>query len=105
MARPTVLTPEMQQQIITVLGSGVPIKDMCAFVGITETTYYAWMDRGRKARKGDDLFVEFSKSATAARVRARVGAVAVIRKSIQDGDSEDARWFLERSDQIGRAHV
>jgi hypothetical protein len=25
-------------------------------------------------------------------------ALWLLRKSIQDGDSEDARWFLERSD-------
>jgi len=98
MARPTDLTPEVHQQLIQALSSGVPIKDACAFVGISETAYYNWMDRGRKARKGDERFVEFSQSATRARVMARVGAVAVIRKSVQDGNSEDARWFLERSD-------
>lgn len=98
MARPTDLTPELSLQLIQALSSGVPIKDACAFVGIAETTYHNWMDRGRKARKGDELFIEFMKSATRARVMARVGAVAVIRKSVQDGNSEDARWFLERSD-------
>lgn len=98
MARPTDLTPKVSQQLIQALSSGVPIKDACAFVGISDVTYYNWMNRGQKARKGDERFVEFFNAATRARVMARVGAVAIIRKSVQDGNSEDARWFLERSD-------
>jgi len=98
MARPADLTPELQQQIISALSSGVPIKDACAFVGIDDSTYYKWMDRGRKGRKGDKIYIEFFEAATRARVMARVGAVAVIRSSVKAGNSEDARWFLERSD-------
>jgi hypothetical protein len=98
MARPTDLNPELQQQLVTVLSSGVPIKDACAYVGISDVTYYNWMNRGQKARKGDERFVEFFNAATRARVAGRLSAVTVIRKSIQDGNSEDARWFLERSD-------
>jgi len=98
MARPTDLTPDLQQQLVAALSSGVPIKDACAFVGIADVTYYNWMNRGQKARKGDERFVEFFKEATRARVMARVGAVAVIRSSVKAGNSEDARWFLERSD-------
>lgn len=98
MARPTDLTPELSQQLITALSAGAPIKDACAFVGIAETTYHNWMNRGQKARKGDERFVEFMQSATRARVMARVSAVTVIRTAIQKGSSDDARWFLERSD-------
>lgn len=98
MARPSDLTPDLQEKIINVLSSGVPIRDACSFVGISEGTYYKWMQRGEKARKGDEKYIEFLQAATRARVQGRVGAVAVIRKSIQGGNSDDARWFLERSD-------
>lgn len=98
MARPSDLTPDLQEKIINVLSSGVPIRDACSFVGISEGTYYKWTQRGAKARKGDEKYIEFLHAATRARVQGRVGAVAVIRKSIQGGNSDDARWFLERSD-------
>lgn len=98
MARPTDLTPDLHTQLINVLSTGVPIRDACAFVGINESTYFKWMKRGEAGRKGDERYIEFFQSATRARVQARVGAVAKIRQSVLEGNTEDARWFLERSD-------
>jgi hypothetical protein len=96
-ARKSALTPELQTQLINLLANGVTIADTCAYVGISERTYYNWMEKGETARK-DNEYVQFFHAATRARVTARVGAVAIIRKSIQEGNTDDARWFLERSD-------
>lgn len=96
MARKSDLTPELQSQLINLLSSGVTIADACGYVGISDRTYYNWMKRGETAHKG--IYVQFFHAATRARVTARIGAVAIIRKSIQDGNSDDARWYLERSD-------
>lgn len=98
MTRPSDLTPELQSQLINILSTGVPIRDACAFVGIAESTYYKWMKRGEAGKKGDKVYIEFFQSAMRARVQARVGAVAKIRQSVMDGNTDDARWFLERSD-------
>lgn len=81
-------TPEMVAQIIQLLSNGATIKDTCAYVGISQDTYFTWCDT--KA--------EFSESTTRARAQSRVAAVAMIRKGIQEGNTDDAKWFLERSD-------
>ena len=98
MARKNELTSELSKKITDLLRTGATIKDTCAYVGIAEPTYYAWIKRGTRARVGDEAFVEFSKSATAARAEARVGAVAIIKQAIIKGSTDDAKWFLERSD-------
>lgn len=98
MGRPTDLTPDLQTRITNVLTAGVPIHDACAYVGINESTYFKWMKRGAAGRKGDEIYIEFFQSATRARVQARVTAVTKIKESIWNGNTEDARWFLERSD-------
>ena len=98
MARKSDLTPQLQTDLINLLSNGVTIADACAYVGITDRTYHNWMAKGEKAKKGDDKYVQFFQAATHARVQARVAAVAIIRKSIMSGDSDDAKWYLERTD-------
>lgn len=92
------LTPELQQKIVQTLVAGATIKDTCMYVGISETTFFYWMRRGDRARKGDEKYVEFSQSIGEARAQAKVGAIAIIRQAIVDGDTQSAQWFLERSD-------
>lgn len=45
--QPTKLTDEVRRTLITALGAGAPIKTACAVAGVSETAYYAWMQRGR----------------------------------------------------------
>jgi hypothetical protein len=98
MARPTILTNELQQQLVDTLANGVPISDACAYVGITDRAYYGWMARGKRGGADNELYIQFFQEITRARVRARVSAITMIRKSVVNGNTEDARWFLERSD-------
>lgn len=93
--RPSGYTPEIHQQIVETLESGVSIRDCCAFVGISQATYYEW---GKK-------FPEFSEATLRARVKARVGAAQVVQRSALGDPSksvppnvEDAKWYLERTD-------
>lgn len=97
MAKP-LLTPELQAEIVNLLTVGVTIEDTCASVGIDKGTYYNWCKRGERARKGDEIYCDFFNAVTRARVAARKAAIALIRRSIQDGNSDDAKWYLERSD-------
>lgn len=96
MARKTSLNPDIHRQLKEVVSVGVPIIDACAYVGITERTFYNWMRRGEQSKDG--VFFQFFQDITRARVTARVGAVTTIRKSIADGNPQSAQWFLERSD-------
>ena len=50
MARPTLLTPELQEALCGHLAQGAHVKTACEAVGISERTYYDWRARGKKAR-------------------------------------------------------
>ena len=93
MARKTKLTPELQRDILQVLEAGATIKDACHFVGIDESTYYKWIQRGEKGKSG--LYFEFVKSAQKAIASGSVDAVALIRKAAKT-QWQAAAWFLER---------
>lgn len=96
MARKSGLTPDIHKQLINVLQGGATIADACAFVGITDRTYHNWIKRGEAGRSEE--YVQFFRDATRARVSARIGAVAIIRQAITNGDVSAAEWYLERTD-------
>lgn len=88
MARKSMYSPEMHKSIVDALSTGVSIHDVCAYVGISQETYFAWCRQ--KA--------QFLQDTTRARVSGRIGAAAVVRKSALSGNPEDAKWYLERTD-------
>ncbi|MBD2082267.1 hypothetical protein [Leptolyngbya sp. FACHB-17] len=62
MARPTKLTPELQERLLQAIRIGASLKTACAFVGIDYSTFRMWMQRGEgthKTRKSDRVYVEF----------------------------------------------
>lgn len=65
MGRPTKLTTEIQEQIVTRLKAGATIKATCDSVGIHVDTYQNWIKRGNKARNG--MYFSFFDEATRAR--------------------------------------
>ncbi len=93
MARKTKLTPELQRDILQVLEAGATIKDACHFVGISEVTYFNWINRGEEAKSG--IYFEFLKSAQKAIASGSVDAVAIIRMAAKE-QWQAAAWFLER---------
>lgn len=100
MARPTKLTPELQDQMCNVLRTGVFIDAACHYVGISPATYYNWTDRGRA---GEEPFAEFLEAVEKARASATVRALTLVQKAAEDS-WQAAAWYLERShpDQFGR---
>ena len=44
------LTPELREELCAHLAQGAHVKTACEAVGISETTYYDWQARGKKAR-------------------------------------------------------
>lgn len=86
--RRTLYTPELHKQIVDTLATGVSIRDVCAYVGIDEDTYYRWCRNDK----------EFLQATQRARTSGRIGAAAVVRKAAIGGDVQAAEWYLERQD-------
>ena len=56
--RPTKLTPELEAEILELIGGyGLTYTDACRCVGLAETTFYKWKQRGQETGRG--LFREF----------------------------------------------
>jgi terminase small subunit-like protein len=91
------IDPEVVPRILQALSTGVSIRDVCAYIGINEVTYYRWCQH-------DPTFLQETQRA---RVAGRVSAAAVVRRSAL-GDAaqgiapntEDAKWYLERTDPV-----
>lgn len=88
-------TPEIHNEIVKALSTGVSIKDTCAYAGITHETFIQWTIK----------YPEFSEATTRARSEGRIAAAAVVRNSaIGDRargippNPDDAKWYLERTD-------
>jgi transposase len=70
--RPTKLTPELQAALCDLVRDGNYYEAACAGVGIERTTFFKWMQRGRKAKSGPlfDFFnaVQSARAESEARV-------------------------------------
>ena len=109
MGRPTKLTEERQGELCRYLRDGNAISTACALVGIGESTYHAWRERGTaelervkeghvncRVRKDERPFVEFLEATTRARAKGEQQHVKnIVTKSEEDWRA--SAWFLERS--------
>ncbi len=87
------LTPEVQGRIATALRAGCYLEQAAQLAGISPSTLYDWLARGRKARSGQ--FLEFLELVQGAIAQAEVAAVAQIVTSSKT-DWRAAAWLLER---------
>ena len=106
--RPTDLTPTTQERIALAIRGGNDNKVAAAHAGIGESTFYAWLDRGRKERArlaassrakpraSETPFVEFLETIEKAQADAEARNVALNAKAAQDGTWTAAAWWLER---------
>ena len=95
MARPTKLTPELQKRITDAIQGGVDKKVAAAMAGIAESTFYDWLDQGRKPDALPE-FSEFSESIERAEAEAEVVKVSRISIAANNGNWKAASWWLER---------
>jgi hypothetical protein len=91
--RPSNLTPEVQEKIVTAIRAGNYAQVAAVYAGITERTYYRWMELGEQARGG--RYLQFFQAVKAAEGEAEVRAVAIIQKKMPD-DWRAAMAYLER---------
>lgn len=78
MARTTDLVPSVQERIVAALRDGNYAVTACHLSGVPESTYYAWLERGKA---GESPFVEFLEAVGAAQAEAEQKALAVIHKA------------------------
>lgn len=99
--RKSKLTPELQEKICKYIENGYTVEQACALSGISESTYYDWKKRGKKAKSGK--FSDFLEAVKKAEKIAESKYLAIItRAAVGDpekkvkGDWKAAAWYLER---------
>ena len=100
MARRTKLTPETKEDIVKALRAGNSRRDSALYAGVSETTFYSWMARGRE---GEPLYAEFLEAVEKAEAQSVVRNVAIIQRAAEE-TWQAAAWWLERKrpDDWGR---
>lgn len=93
MGRNSKLTPEITEKICDALRAGNTQKAACQYVGISERTFFNWINRGEADEEPYLQFVQDIKSAEGAAI---VGFVSVIAKAASNGQWQAAAWYLER---------
>ena len=93
LGRPTKLTPELQEKVCAALRVGNYATVAIQYAGISEHTYYEWLQRGES--EPGSIYERFRAAVRKAEADAEVEGVAIIE---QAGRKEwQARaWLLER---------
>lgn len=90
----TKLTPELQENFCKAIENGDSILGACGYVGISEKTYYNWIDRAESA-KGRTKFVKFKECVDKAKAKALHNFEQVITHASTE-HWQAAAWMLER---------
>lgn len=91
------LTPEVREKVLVAIRAGNYLEVAARYAGVSRSTLFSWLERGRKARSGQ--FLDFLDAVEGAIAQAEVQAVARISAASQL-DWKAAAWLLER----GPAH-
>jgi transposase-like protein len=91
--RRTKLTPEIQDRIYASLRAGNYACVAARLAGIAESTFYDWLEQGKRARSG--RFSEFSESVMRAELEAEVAGLKNWQAQIPT-DWRACKEFLER---------
>jgi hypothetical protein len=93
MARPTKLSPEVHQRIVAAIRAGNYAGPAARSAGVSEATFYRWMEGGRKQKRG--IYRDFYDDVERAKADAEVEAVAYVRKAMPK-DWRACMSYLER---------
>ena len=94
--------PETKKRLVEGIRLGLTNKLAAAYAGISESTFYLWM---QQAREGDQEKIELSESLKKAEAQSAAHSLAVIKKAAQDGTWTAAAWMLERRHNFRRDAV
>ena len=91
--RPSKLTPQVQEKILTVIRAGNYAYVAAAYAGIGRSTFYHWLELGEQEESG--CFRDFLDAVKAAETEAEIRAVATIQKHMAK-NWQAAMTYLER---------
>lgn len=99
--RPTVLTQEIQDELVKYLSIGNYLETACDMVGVNTQMVKRWIYAGAR---GNPKYKEFSDAIKRAHAQAEVMLLALIDRAAQGGAWQAAAWRLERKfpDKWGR---
>lgn len=99
------LSPERIETITKAIANGNTHDVAASLGGIAESTFYAWMSRGKEAKKGQ--YKQFYDKVKKAEAYAEADRVQRIQKAGRDGDWKADAWYLERRypDKWGRRFI
>lgn len=111
--RPTKLTRQRHDRIVSMIKAGSYAIVAARANGIHPATFHAWTARGRDAERGDDdlclnpdeqPYADFHDDVKVAEAEAEVASVMLIQRTASNGTWQAAAWLLERkySDRWGR---
>lgn len=100
--RPSKLTKETQDRLISAIKAGATLEAACNYAGIDYTTFRKWMKKGESSRSGK--FFEFFNAIKRAEAELEVRCALEWNKKITE-DWRAAKEFLERRfpDRWGRS--
>lgn len=92
------LTNELIEDMKKALAMGLTNKAVCDYLGINETTFYAYYNQGEEDFNAGKktIFVKFFKSYKKAKADFRIYHLAKIRQASESGSWQASAWCLER---------
>ncbi len=105
--RPTKLTPELKDKIVSYIRVGNYIETAVQACGIAKRTFYHWLDRANKEiqrlednpkarlRQSEEIYVDFLNAIEKAQAEAEAKDVMLLAQFAKT-DSNVVRWRLER---------
>ena len=87
------LTPEVHDKIVAAIRAGNYAKVAAEYAGISERTFYTWIQRG--SEETDGIYTRFAEAVQRATSEAEVRAVAMVQQHMADS-WQAAMTFLER---------
>lgn len=91
--RPTLLTQETTDRLLSALRAGNFRNVAAEWAGISDRVFREWMAKGEASRRGP--FVDFRRRVLEAERAAEIRAVGLVMKAAEE-DPKHAEWWLER---------
>ena len=91
--RPSKLTDEVREKLLSAIRVGNFATIAARYAGISEATFYRWMERGKQARSGQ--YREFREAVLEAEVEGEVSLVTEIKRAATSNPSA-ARFILQQ---------
>ena len=95
MAKPTTLTPELQQKICDHILRGSSVPKAAVAAGVSWDTVKGWRKEGKAGRQP---FADFLDACDHARALCCTRMSKVVHDAAEKGDARPAQWWLEHCD-------